>query len=235
VLGFDTATADASVAVTRAGETVCERSLRAEAGTRPRHAAELLGEVEAAAGEAGGWDEVDLVAVGLGPGSFTGLRIGVATARALAQGLGKPLVGVSSLDALDRGIAEHPAAAGRFRLALIDARRSEVFATLHDPGGTREWGPVVVGPTAVAERVTALPATPVAAGDGAIRFRRDLTEAGAAVLAEDEAAHRLSARQVCLLAADMAPPAPDEIRPMYLRPPDAEIWRERDRGGQARG
>jgi tRNA threonylcarbamoyladenosine biosynthesis protein TsaB len=214
---------------------VCERALRADAGARARHASELLGEIEVAAGEAGGWDEVDLVAVGLGPGSFTGLRIGIATARALAQGLGKPLAGVPSLDALDRGIAEHPAAAGRFRLAVIDARRSEVFATLHDPDGTRAWGPVVVAPAGVAERIAALPATPVAAGDGAIRFRRDLTEAGAEVLAEDEAAHRLSARQVCLLATDVAPSAPDEIQPMYLRPPDAEIWRERDRGGQARG
>jgi tRNA threonylcarbamoyladenosine biosynthesis protein TsaB len=214
---------------------VCERSLRADAGARPRHAAELLGEIEAAAGEVGGWDRIDVVAVGVGPGSFTGLRIGVATARALAQGLRKPLAGVSSLDALDRGIAEHPAAAGRFRLALIDARRSEVFATLHDPDGTREWGPVVTAPAGVAERIAELPTTPVAAGDGTVRFRRDLMEAGAEVLPEDEAAHRLSARQVCLLAAEVAPSAPDEVQPMYLRPPDAEIWRERDRRGQARG
>ncbi len=212
-----------------------ERSLRAEPGVRPRHAAELLGEIEGAAEGVGGWDRIDLLAVGLGPGSFTGLRIGVATARALAQGLGKPLAGVSSLEALDRGLSEHPAAAGRFRLALIDARRSELFAALHDPGGARTWGPDVIAPAALAERIAALPATPVAAGDGAIRFRRDLTEAGAEVLAEDETAHRQFARQVCLLAVEAAPSALDEVRPLYLRPPDAEIWRERDRGGQARG
>jgi tRNA threonylcarbamoyladenosine biosynthesis protein TsaB len=169
----------------------------------------------------------------LGPGSFTGLRVGIATARALAQGLDKPLAGVSSLDALARGISEHPDARGRLRLAVIDARRSEVFAALHDPDGARAWGPIVVPPGTLGDRITALGATPLAAGDGAVRFRRDLEEAGAEVLPEDEAAHRLSARQVCLLAAAVAPSAPNEIRPTYLRPPDAEIWRERDRGGKA--
>lgn len=224
-----------TVAVTRDRETVGERSLRAEPGARRRHAAELLGEIEAAAAGAGGWDRIGLLAVGLGPGSFTGLRIGVATARAIAQGLGRPLTGVSSLGALDRGISEHPAAAGRFRLAAIDARRSEVFAALHDPDGELVWGPVVVPPGAVGDRIEPLPGAPLAAGDGALRFRRELEEAGAEVLPEDEAAHRLSARQVCLLAADVAPSAPNEVRPIYLRPPDAEIWRERDRGGKAGG
>jgi tRNA threonylcarbamoyladenosine biosynthesis protein TsaB len=235
VLGFDTATADLTVAATRAGECLTERSLSSPAGSRPRHAAELLGEIERAATDSGGWERIDLLGVGIGPGSFTGLRVGIATARALAQGLAKPLVGVSSLDALARGISEHPAAAGRPRLAVIDARRSEVYAMLHDPGGERVWGPVVASPAVVAERVRAARIPPLAAGDGAVRFRRDLEDGGAEVLAEDEAAHRLSARQVCLLAERVAPSAPYEIKPIYLRPPDAEIWRERNRGHSERG
>jgi tRNA threonylcarbamoyladenosine biosynthesis protein TsaB len=235
VLGFDTATPELTVAVTRGGESLTERSLSFPAGSRPRHAAELLGEIERAAADAGGWEGVDLLGVGIGPGSFTGLRIGIATARALAQGLAKPVAGVSSLDALARGISEHPAAAGRPRLAVIDARRSEVFATLHDPGGERVWGPVVAPSAALAERLTAARIPPLAAGDGAVRFRRDLEDAGAEVLAEDEAAHRLSARQVCLLVEHVPPSAPYEIKPIYLRPPDAEIWRERNRGQSERG
>ena len=230
MLGFDTATADLTVAATRAGECLTERSLSFPAGSRPRHAVELLGEIERAAADAGGWELVELLGVGIGPGSFTGLRIGIATARALAQGLAKPLAGVSSLDALARGISEHPAAAGRPRLAVIDARRSEVYALLHDPGGERVWGPVVASPASVVERLAAVRLPPLAAGDGAVRFRRDLENGGAEVLAEDELAHRVSARQVCLLAEYVVPSAPYEIKPIYLRPPDAETWRERDRG-----
>jgi tRNA threonylcarbamoyladenosine biosynthesis protein TsaB len=230
VLGFDTATADVSVAITRDAECVSERFVSPPAGSNPRHAAELLGEIERAVDDAGGWDGVDLIAVGIGPGSFTGLRIGIATGRALAQALAKPLAGVGSLEALARGISELPAAEGRPRLGVIDAKRSEAFASLYDAGGDRAWGPEVATPVALADRVRALPVTPLAAGDGAIRFRRDLEDAGAEVLPEDEAAHRLSARHVCLLAEDVAPSAPQEITPIYLRRPDAKIWRDRDRG-----
>jgi tRNA threonylcarbamoyladenosine biosynthesis protein TsaB len=230
VLGFDTATADVSVAITRDGALLSERRVPPPPGSNPRHAAELLGEIERAVEDAGGWDGVDLVTVGIGPGSFTGLRIGIATARAIAQALAKPVAGVGSLDALARGISELPDAEGRPRLAVIDAKRSEAFASLHDAGGARLWGPVVATPDALAERVRRLPVMPLAAGDGAVRFRRDLEDAGAEVLPEDEAAHRLSARHLCLLAEDVAPSAPQEITPIYLRPPDAKTWRERDRG-----
>jgi tRNA threonylcarbamoyladenosine biosynthesis protein TsaB len=230
VLGFDTATAALTVALTRGEQCLSERVLADSLDSRPRHAAELLGEIERAVATAGGWDAVHRLAVGIGPGSYTGLRIGIATARALGQGTGRPLVGVGSLDALAHGIGELPAAAGRSRLAVIDARRSEMFAALHGPDGERVWGPIVASTAAVGERFSPLPASPLAAGDGAIRFRRDLEQAGAEVLPEDEPAHRLSARQVCILAGAMAPSTPSEIEPIYLRPPDAQIWRERDRG-----
>ena len=219
-----------AVAVTRGVDRLSERLLPARPGSRPRHATELLGEIERAVGDAGGWDRIDLLAVGVGPGSFTGLRIGIATARALAQGLAMPVAGVPSLDALARGIAQRPAARDRPRLAVIDARRSEVFAALHGPAGEREWGPLVAAPAELADRVASLPVAPLAAGDGAVRFRRDLEGAGAEVPADEDVGHRLSARQVCLLAEDLAPSAPHEIKPIYLRPPDAQIWRQRVRG-----
>jgi tRNA threonylcarbamoyladenosine biosynthesis protein TsaB len=230
VLGFDTATAAVSVAITRGPECLGESSVAAPAGGRPRHASELLVEIERAVGDAGGWERVDLIAVGIGPGSYTGLRVGIATGRAIAQALSKPIAGVCSLAALAGGISELSLAEGRSRLAVIDARRSEIFAALHDPDGRRTWGPVVAAPATLAERLAEAGGTPLAAGDGALRFRRDLEQAGADVLPEDKPAHRVCARHVCGLAEDVERLAPREITPIYLRPPDAEIWRERDRG-----
>jgi tRNA threonylcarbamoyladenosine biosynthesis protein TsaB len=230
VIGFDTSTADLAVAVTRGDECLRERLVSPRPGARPRHAEELVVEVELAADAAGGWDRVDLIAVGVGPGSFTGLRVGIATARALAQALAKPIAGVCSLATLARGIAELPQSEGQSTLPIIDARRSEIVAALHDPEGLRRWGPVVAMPGALAERLAEAGGTPVAAGDGALRFRRDLKQAGAEVLSEDAPAHRVSARHVCRLAEDVERLAPREITPIYLRPPDAEIWRDRDRG-----
>jgi tRNA threonylcarbamoyladenosine biosynthesis protein TsaB len=228
MLGFDTATQDVAVAVTRGSEVIADH--RTEPDRGPRHATELLAEIERAASEAGGWDSVNTLAVGVGPGSFTGLRIGIATARALAQGLGKPICGVGTLDALARGIAERPVSEGRPALAVIDARRSQIFAALHDAAGRRVWEPFVSDPTELARRIAGLADTPLAGGDGSLRFRRDLERAGAEVLPDADPGHRLSARHICALAQGLPGSAPDEIRPIYLRPPDAKVWLERDRG-----
>jgi tRNA threonylcarbamoyladenosine biosynthesis protein TsaB len=226
VVGWDTATADVTVALVRDGEPVVERLVEAEPGGRPRHARALLAEVESAVGEVGGWASIEMLAVGLGPGSFTGLRIGLATGRALAQALAKPIVGVGTLAAIGRGIRE--GSPGRHGLAVLDARRGQAFAAMCDPQGEQVWPPLVADPDELAERVGSLPEGPLAAGSGALRFRRQLEAAGADVPPGSDPAHRVSGRHVCLLAETGTPSAPEAMRPIYLRPPDAELWLERD-------
>jgi tRNA threonylcarbamoyladenosine biosynthesis protein TsaB len=226
IVGFDTATQDLAVALTADGEVLHERLIVAPAGTRPRHATDLMPELDELAGHAGGWSAVHLLAVGVGPGSFTGLRIGVATARALAQATGTPIAPVGTLAALARGIAQG-AMADRPLLAVIDARRREAFAALHAPDGAVLWQPFVAGPDALAARAADAPATPLAAGDGAVRFRSELESVGVEVLPDDHPAHRIAARNVCGLASRTVPP--ESVEPVYLRRPDAELWRERDK------
>ena len=235
VVGFDTATDDVAVALVRfdtrkpgAELEAEERSRGVSRGERPRHATELLAELEAVVEPAGGWSVTDLLAVGVGPGSFTGLRIGVATARAVAQALGTPVVPVGTLAALARGIGEARGASGRARLAVLDARRGQAFAALHGPADEELWAPLVAQPGELAKRVAALPEPPLAAGSGAIRFRDELEAAGAEVLPDADQAHRVSARQICLVAKAGSPARPESIEPIYLRPPDAELWLERD-------
>jgi tRNA threonylcarbamoyladenosine biosynthesis protein TsaB len=227
VLGIDTATADTVVAATRDGEVTAERTARPGEDGRPRHAAALLGEIESAVDEAGGWEGIGLVAVGIGPGTFTGLRIGIATVRAVAQGRALPVAPVSSLAALALGIDPSGAAPDRTRLALIDARRGEAFAALHGPDASVVWAPFVAAPQAIAERVAGLPRPPVAAGDGSLRFRAQLEAAGVEVLPEADPAHRMAARRICALAVGVEPVPPEQVKPIYLRRPDAEVWRER--------
>ncbi|HEY6550326.1 MAG TPA: tRNA (adenosine(37)-N6)-threonylcarbamoyltransferase complex dimerization subunit type 1 TsaB, partial [Solirubrobacterales bacterium] len=121
VVGFDTATADTAVCAMRGGEVLHEELLGLAPDGSPRHSTALLVEVERAATAAGGWEAVDRIAVGLGPGSFVGIRIGIATARGLAASTGLPLTGVCTLDALGRALGEL-AGPERGCLAVLDAR-----------------------------------------------------------------------------------------------------------------
>jgi tRNA threonylcarbamoyladenosine biosynthesis protein TsaB len=227
IAGLDTATDDVSVAVVRDGEVVGERLVPKPEGGRPRHAEALLVELEGAVGNGGGWGAVDILAVGVGPGSFTGLRVGLASARAIAQATGKPLVPVGTLAALAEGIAEVGGDA-RLRLAVLDGRRGEVFAALFEPDRKEVWEPLVAKPGELGERLRTLPDNALAAGSGALRFRGQLEAAGAEVLPDSSPAHRVWARNVCRLAADGSAFPPEAIQPIYLRPPDAEIWLDRD-------
>jgi tRNA threonylcarbamoyladenosine biosynthesis protein TsaB len=227
VIGFDTATDDTSIAAMRDGDPVHEARLGPPAGGRPLHATVLLPELERAAEASGGWPAVDLVALGVGPGSFTGLRIGIATARGLRAALGVRLAGVSTLDALARGIGER-AGPERERLAVLDARRGEVFAALYSGDGSRLWGPLVASPAEVARRAGASARGALAAGSGALRFRAELTGSGMEVPEILDPVHRVSARHVCELGRAASGTAAGSLDPIYLRPPDAERWRERD-------
>jgi tRNA threonylcarbamoyladenosine biosynthesis protein TsaB len=234
VLGVDTATADAVVGVTDDGKVVCEASVGPGPDGRPRHSQVLLPEIEDSVEAAGGWGRIDRIAVGIGPGSFTGLRIGIATARALAQARGLGLAPVGSLTALAHGISARADGTGRLALPVLDARRGEAFAALFDPSGTELWPPFVARPDALAERVRELDPPPLAAGDGALRFAAELEAAGATVAPPEDPMHRVAARHVCAVGEAAVEAPPDRIQPLYLRPPDAKRWLERDRG-TARG
>ncbi len=211
----------------RDGEVVHEALVGLSERGGPQHTTTLLAEIERAAEAAGGWDAVDRIAVGLGPGSFTGLRVGIATARALALSRALPLSGVGTLDALARGLGD--AAAGRDVLAVLDARRGEVAAALYAPGGEPLWGPALSSPEELAERVALTPRAALCGGSGAVRFRQQLTSRVVEIPDDADPVHRVAARHVCALAAaarDREEAGP--VTPIYLRPPDAERWRERD-------
>jgi tRNA threonylcarbamoyladenosine biosynthesis protein TsaB len=232
LLGFDTATAATAVALRLPGRSTLQARDDPRPGEHPGHATRLLGmarELLAAAGV--GWRELDRIAVGVGPGTFTGLRVGVATARGLAQSLACELVGVSSPRALAApAIAQAP---GRPVLAVIDARRGEVFVGLYREGG--QGGPRELAaprPLAPEELVSALvpDAAPGAAregclavGDGAVRYRGHLVSLGVEVPPEGSTLHAISAEAVCELGAAAAPAADLRVLPDYRRRPDAEI------------
>ena len=230
VLGLDTATDHLSVAVAKTkGPVIREEERGPGEDGNPRHSAQLLVALEACVADAGGWDAIGRVAIGVGPGSYTGLRIGIATARALAQARGLALAGVSSLSALAAGIGELDPE--RAALAVLDARRGEVFAALHGPDGEELRGPFVSPPEELAEWVAELEPFPLAAGGGSVRFRAELEAAGATVAPDRDPVHRVHARHVCALGAGAPASGPDRIRPIYLREPDAKRWIERDAHG----
>jgi tRNA threonylcarbamoyladenosine biosynthesis protein TsaB len=217
ILGMDTATAATAAAVWAPEGPAVELRDDPGAGERPRHATRLLALIEAVLAEAGaGWEDVERIAVGVGPGGFTGLRHGIATARALAQARGLPLVAVSSLAALAAGARD--AAGDRPVLAVIDARRGEVFAAAWR-GDQMLFEPRAIAPAALAAEP---PANALAAGDGAVRFRAELERAGVAIPADDSPVHRVSALQVCRLGAAGEPADRDALLPDYRREPDAK-------------
>jgi tRNA threonylcarbamoyl adenosine modification protein YeaZ len=197
VLVLDTATPTLVAGVARwsPGSTEVLAEETRPSGTR--HAELLIPAVRAALSAAGvATGELDAVVVGLGPGPFTGLRVGVVTAAAMADVRGLPAVGVCSLDAVGEGA----------RTVVTDARRREVYWARYDDGGARVEGPGVVRPEQLA-----VPGPYV--GDPAFADRL-----GAPVAAADVT----TAGLVRAAAAQLADPAgAGPLVPLYLRRPDA--------------
>ncbi|HEX3510861.1 MAG TPA: tRNA (adenosine(37)-N6)-threonylcarbamoyltransferase complex dimerization subunit type 1 TsaB [Solirubrobacteraceae bacterium] len=232
LLGFDTSTAATAAALRLDDGTTREARDDPPPGARPGHATRLLGLTEGLLGDAGlGWEQLDRIAVGVGPGTFTGLRVGVATARGLAQSLGAELVAVGSLAALAL-----PAVAAGPVLALIDARRGELFAAAYeragDDGLLELTAPQALAPAAVAS-LAGGGGSWLAVGDGALRYRVELEAAGAVVPAEDDPRHRVTAAAICALGLRARTGDAARIVPDYRRRPDAELALER--AGAARG
>jgi len=232
LIGFDTSLATTSACVLRAdGEAFQspppgpERLLAAA-----RHSQELLPELERLLAESGtAWRDVESIAVGVGPGTFTGLRIGVATARALGQALRVDLRPVSSLEALAAGAADQ-VPEGRPLLSMIDARRGQVFVALYErtSNGSRLetlWQPEVLDPESLVTRIRQLDPSPVCFGDWAIKSRSGVEGAGGNVPASESELHAVSGLHLCKLAMSVEAVGPADVYPMYLRLPDAEINR----------
>jgi tRNA threonylcarbamoyladenosine biosynthesis protein TsaB len=216
VLGLDTSTAASSVCVLRADGRAFEAATDPGAQATRAHARELMPAVAGALESSGlDWPDLQAIAVGVGPGAFTGLRIGIATARGLAGATGLELRPVSSLAALARGIGPG------LVLPLIDARRGELFGALYDDGEER-WPPFSASPEAVARRVGQAGLAPLSAGDGSVRFRGVLEAAGIPVVPDASRAHEVRALHVCELAAGVSPVPPEAVLPQYLRSPDAK-------------
>jgi tRNA threonylcarbamoyladenosine biosynthesis protein TsaB len=185
------------------------------------------------------WTGVELsqvggFSVGIGPGLFTGLRVGVQTAKTLAQVTKAPIVGLTSLDVL----AYRVRFTHRTIVAVIDGRRGEVFRAVYRPvpGGVLRDSPYAVQrPEALVADLQALPGEVLAVGNGAILYRDVLAEVGARVeFASPSVAHPDAAALVELAVPRFLREEHDrlvDVVPMYLRKSDAEIaWDQRTRG-----
>ena len=178
-------------------------------------------------------EQVGGFAVGTGPGLFTGLRVGIETAKTLGQVQRAPILGVPSLDVLAYAVRHTQ----RTIAAVIDGRRGEVFSALYRamPGGVlRQTDHVVQKPEHLAAQLEALAADVLAVGDGAILYRDVLQEAGVRIeFAGTAAAHPDAAALVELAAPRFLREEHDQlfdVVPMYLRKSDAEISWDRAAG-----
>ncbi|MGZ4678174.1 MAG: tRNA (adenosine(37)-N6)-threonylcarbamoyltransferase complex dimerization subunit type 1 TsaB [Acidimicrobiia bacterium] len=221
-LAIDTATAHVGVAFGRDGQVVGQVQLD---GGR-RHAEELAPAIDFLRTETGiELDTLAFVAVGIGPGLFTGLRVGVTTARTLAQVLDIPVVGLPSPD-----LVAYPwHATDRRIVTLVDARRREVFAASYwpVPGGLQRDGDyVVTTPQAVADELRARGEPVLVVGDGAVAYADLLGAVEHVELLGSAAAAPSVAALVELASARFAREQfarPETIEPLYLRQSDAEI------------
>ena len=219
ILSLDTTTRAGSCALMRDG-----RVLREQASDTSREQAERLpGELAALLErESVALQDIDAFAVATGPGSFTGLRVGIATMQGLAMAMGKPLIGVSAFDAL------HACGAGINRIATwIDAWRGEVFAAVYEDGREVE-APTVARPEHLLARLTGQ--ATMFTGDGAVLYQELICATLGDHARFTDPVNPPLAATIARLAGDAfragQRPPPHAIRTIYVRRSDAELARE---------
>ena len=225
ILGIATATEQVSVALGGHEGVIA----MFEVARGRRHAEILTPAVEFVCAQADiGLDELGLVAVDVGPGLFTGMRVGLSAAKALALALRLPMIGISSLDLL----AFRHRRSDRLVVPVIDARKGELFYAMYRPvpGGVQQVVAPRVGP--VDELVADLLARSqesLCVGDGALRYQAQILDGYHCEIADDpypSAGQLVQLAHAKALREDWVSPA--EIRPIYLRQPDAQInWTRR--------
>ncbi|HVX16586.1 MAG TPA: tRNA (adenosine(37)-N6)-threonylcarbamoyltransferase complex dimerization subunit type 1 TsaB [Acidimicrobiales bacterium] len=227
ILGIDTATAQVGCAI--GGHEGVLASSHSSRGRR--HAETLTPAIEFVSRQARvPLAEIGAVAVDVGPGLFTGLRVGIASAKAIAFALRVPMIGVSSLDLLAFPARLTP----RRIVAVIDARRGELFYAFYVavPGGVQRLSEPVVGtPQDLVSELWATGEEHFLVGDGALRYRDELADVPRVEFAEQGLAHPSAISLVQLAHARALREewvAPSDLEPVYLRKPDAEInWSTR--------
>ena len=232
ILVLDSSTGVVTVAVAHAGEGApgagaSRREVLAEISVSSRGASETLLPAAHAALNLAGADlgEVECILVGVGPGTFTGIRIALATARALALSTGAALSRNSTLNAL---AAPASLDAGDPNvLAVLDAKRRQVFAQLFASDGPR--GEILcAAPGELAAQLSVREESRekdmLLVGDGAVRYREELFGLGR-MPADASPLHRVTATGH-VLSADLAPVPASEVVPLYVREPDAEVRRD---------
>ncbi|MGI9033672.1 MAG: tRNA (adenosine(37)-N6)-threonylcarbamoyltransferase complex dimerization subunit type 1 TsaB [Acidimicrobiales bacterium] len=235
ILGIETATRLVGCAI--GGHEGVRASFGAAHGRR--HVETLVPAIDFVCRHAGvDLHEVGAVAVDVGPGLFSGLRVGVMAAKALAQALRVPVVGVPSLDLLAFPVRH----SSRLIVATIDARRAELFYAFYRqvPGGAQRLTPFRLGsPAQVASELMAGGEECLFVGDGALRYPELLADAARAECGGPGAAYPSAAALVELahpLAVREEFVQPWELEPLYLRRSDAEInWERRTPGWAAAG
>jgi tRNA threonylcarbamoyladenosine biosynthesis protein TsaB len=211
ILALDASTPVTTVAIARENG----REVLAEISVTARGASETLLPAVHAALELSGEDlgSVERVLAGVGPGTFTGIRIAAATARALSAGTGIPLSKNSTLDAL----AAPALSCFEDVLAVLDARRGQVFARRYS-----EAGPTT-GIYCLRPEELSVEGAPLVVGDGALRYRGDLSGLGP-IPADGSPLHTVTAVGH-VMSADLTLVSPEEVVPIYVREPDAEVRR----------
>jgi tRNA threonylcarbamoyladenosine biosynthesis protein TsaB len=228
-LAVDTATEVLSVALVDGARTCFTASEDFQAGAQARRVLPLM--LEALASEGIGVADLDAFVVSLGPGSFTGIRIGVSTVQAVAWALAKPVLAGGTLDALALGAGPHPGPV----VPLLDARKEEVYGAVYGPGARLLDGPWLLAPDGVAGRLAqaaraaGLEGPPLLLGRGLRRYR-DALLAGPWAQPPREApmaADLVSAEWLARSVARRPAVAGDALEPLYLRKSEAEANWER--------